>query len=394
MSPADQGFVMGLADWWGNLKPLSRLLAIALAAPLLLLNAWALSEIFTYFRSLFIAVIVASLLAFLLNYPIAWLQRRGLSRSPAAILVFLLALLGFSVIGITVLPLIVAQAQQLIARLPEWLESGQGQLLLLDDRLDTWGLPFNLDGVVAQISDRLKAELQNLAGEALNLTVGVAIFTAGKLLDVLLTVILTFYLLLSGPEVWRSLIDWLPPTARERFSKTLRRSFRGYFTGQLIVATCLGMTLTAVFLLLQIPFGLLFGLTIGLTALVPFGSTIGIVLVTLLIALRDIGAAGQVFLVSEVVQQSVDNVIAPRVLGSVTGLNPFWVLIAVLSGARIGGLLGVIVAVPTAVLLKEGLRLVRSADGDAAVTTDAPDAVLADGGRSGSAQDGAATSPG
>jgi hypothetical protein len=49
------------------------------------------------------------------------------------------------------------------------------------------------------------------------------------------------------------------------------------------------------------------------------------------------------------------------VLGKVTGLNPFWVFISILTGARVGGLLGVIVAVPTAVVIKEALVAVRSA---------------------------------
>jgi len=349
-----------ISSWWDTLRPLSQLLAIALAAPLICLNAWAFSQIFTYFRSLFIAVVLAALLAFLLNYPISWLQQRGLGRGAAAVVVFLVALVGFLLLGITVLPLAISQAQQLVAKLPDWFESGKSQLLLLDERLKLWGLPFNLDALVAQVSDRLKAELQTLAGEAINLTVGVAVFTAGKLLDVLLTLILTFYLLLSGPEVWASLIAWLPPTARTAFSKTLRRSFRNYFTGQLIIASCLGLALMAVFLALQIPFALLFALTIGGMALIPFGSTIGIILVTLLMALRDIGIALEIFIAAEIVQQAVDNGLAPRVLGSVTGLNPFWVLIAILCGARIGGLLGVILAVPTAVIIKDGLRVIRA----------------------------------
>ncbi|NER79606.1 MAG: AI-2E family transporter, partial [Leptolyngbya sp. SIO1D8] len=57
----------------------------------------------------------------------------------------------------------------------------------------------------------------------------------------------------------------------------------------------------------------------------------------------------------------IENGLAPRVLGSFTGLNPFWVFIAILSGARVGGLLGVIVAVPAAVVLKEALMAIRSA---------------------------------
>jgi predicted PurR-regulated permease PerM len=95
-------------------------------------------------------------------------------------------------------------------------------------------------------------------------------------------------------------------------------------------------------------------------ALIPFGGSVGITLVTFLVALRDIGLALQLLAVALVIQQIVENGIAPRVLGSVTGLNPFWVLISLLTGARVGGLLGVIVAVPSAVMIKEALNAVRS----------------------------------
>jgi predicted PurR-regulated permease PerM len=79
-----------------------------------------------------------------------------------------------------------------------------------------------------------------------------------------------------------------------------------------------------------------------------------------LVALRDVGQALQLLAVALIIQQIVENGIAPRVLGSVTGLNPFWVLISLLTGARIGGLLGVVVAVPMAVMIKEAIAAVRS----------------------------------
>jgi predicted PurR-regulated permease PerM len=125
------------------------------------------------------------------------------------------------------------------------------------------------------------------------------------------------------------------------------------------MASCLGCALTLVFLILQVPFGLLFGLTIGFMALVPFGGTVGIILVTLLVALRDIGLGLKVLLASVLVQQILENLVGPRVLGKVTGLNPVWVLIAILSGARVGGLLGVVVAVPIAVVIKSALQSIR-----------------------------------
>lgn len=349
-----------LLVWWDSLTPMSRMLAIALAAPLAVLNAWAMSSIFSYFQSLIVLLIVASLVAFILNYPVYWLQEKGVQRTQAAIVVFLGALLVLGVLGVTLLPLAIAQAQQLVTRLPEWFDSGQRQLVMLDDQLSTMGLPVSLDGLILQLNDRLKSQLQTIAGRALNLTLDLAVFTVAKLIDVLLTVISTFYLLQHGDEVWENIIGWLPERIQQPFSKTLRLSFQNYFLGQIISSTCMAVGLISIFLILKVPFGLLFGLTIGLMALVPFGGSAGIALVTLLVGLRDIGMALQVLSVALIVQQIVENGIAPRVLGSVTGLNPFWVFVSILTGARVGGFLGVVVAVPMAVLIKEALASIRT----------------------------------
>jgi predicted PurR-regulated permease PerM len=346
---------------WDALNPLSRLLVIALAAPLTVLNVWALSTIFSYFRSLLVILLVASLLAFLMNYPVSWLEKQGFRRSPAALLVFFVALLILLALGVTLVPLAFGQAQQLVARLPEWIDSGQRQLMMVNERVDTMGLPISLDGLITQINTRLKNELQTIAGQVLNLALNVTVLTVVRLLDVLLVIVSTFYLIQHSDRIWVSLVEWLPTRLQEPFSETLRLSFQNYFIGQLITATCMAFGLTSLFLILKVPFGLLFGLTIGLMALVPFGGSVGILLVTFLVALRDIGLAFQVLAVALIVQQIVENLIAPRVLGRVTGLNPFWIFVALLAGARVGGLLGVVVAVPMAVVIKEALAGVRSA---------------------------------
>ena len=350
-----------IARWWQSLGSLSRTLMLLLAAPLTVLNVWAIAQIFDYFREILVAIIIASLLAFLLSYPVKSLKHLGVKQGLASVLVLLVTLVAFFTIGITILPLVIEQAQQLVTKLPEWFDSGKGQLLLLDSRFEDWGLPFNLDGIIEQINDRLKTQFEAIAGEALNLTLGVAVFTANKLLDVILAIVLTFYLLQHGDDVWNGIITWLPSKLQYLFSETLRLSFRNYFLGQFIIATLMGTTLTLIYVILQVPFGLLFGISIGLAAVIPFGGTVSIIIVTLLVGLRDIGIAAQVLGASALVQQLVENVLAPRVLGSFTGLNPFWVFIALLSGARVGGLLGVIVAVPVAVVIKEGLQAIRIA---------------------------------
>jgi predicted PurR-regulated permease PerM len=349
-----------LFDWWQTLTPLTRYLAIALFIPLLVLNGWAISAIFNYFHSLIVILVGASVLAFLLNYPITWLELQGAKREPVAILVFLLTLSILLALGVTLFPLALTQAQQLVARLPELIDSGRSQLMILNEKAESLGVPLNLDALLVQINDRVKGQLQAIAGQVLNL----AVVTVTSLLDFLLTMVLTFYLLQHGNELWKSIIGWLPKKFREAFSETVRLSFQNFFITQLILSTCMATALIPSFLWLKVPFGLLFGLTIGLMALVPFGGSVGIALTTSLVALQDFSMGMRVLIAAVIVQQILENLIAPRILGSFTGLNPVWILISVLGGARVGGLLGVIVAVPTAVVIKTALTALRPGSAD------------------------------
>lgn len=344
-----------LLNWWQTFTPITRLGSIALCAPLLVLNGWAISAIFHYFHSLIVILVGASVLAFLLNYPVSWMERQGARREQVAILVFLLALSVLLALGVTLFPLALTQAQQLVARLPELIDSGRSQLMMLNQKAETLNLPINLDALLVQINDRVKSQLQAIAGQVLNL----AVVTFTSLLDFLLTMVLTFYLLQHGGELWQSLVEWLPTKFREPFSQTVRLSFQNFFITQLILSTCMASALIPTFLWLKVPFGLLFGLTIGIMALVPFGGSVGIALTTSLVALQDFSMGIKVVIAAVIVQQILENLIAPRILGSFTGLNPVWVLISVLTGARVGGLLGVIVAVPTAVIIKTALTALR-----------------------------------
>jgi predicted PurR-regulated permease PerM len=347
-------------QWWSNLSIPARLLMVGLAAPIMVLNFWAMASIAKFFGVLIGIAVVASLLAFLLNYPVSWCVERGLRRDPASIIVFLLTLSLVIGLGITLFPLAFAQAQQLATRLPEWIESGRQQLIVLSQQAEERGIPLNLDVMTAQFIDRLQGQLQTLTRSLFNIALGTVSGVVDILIDVLVTVILTFYLLQHGDELWQSLLSWLPESKQEPVSRILRLSFQNYFIGQLILGTCMASALIPTFLILKVPFGLLFGLTIGTMALVPFGGTVGIISVTLLVALQNIWLGLKVLIAAVIVQQILENLVAPRVLGSVTGLNPVWVFISVLIGAKTAGLIGVVVAVPTAVVIKTALMNVRS----------------------------------
>jgi predicted PurR-regulated permease PerM len=296
----------------------------------------------------------------LLNYPVKWCVEHNLKREPASIIIFLLALSVLLGLGITLFPLAYAQVQQLAVRLPEWIESGRQQLIVLGLEAEERGINLNLDIITAQVVDRLQGQIQSLTKSLVNLTLGTVSSLFESAIAILITTILTFYLLQHGDELWQSLIEWLPESKQKPISRLLRLSFQNYFIGQLILGICMALALIPTFLMLKVPFGLLFGLTIGTMALIPFGGTVGIISVTFLVALQNIWLGLKVLAAAAIVQQVLENLVAPRVLGSVTGLNPVWVFISVLVGAKTAGLVGVVIAVPMAVVLKTGLMTLRS----------------------------------
>ncbi len=357
-------------QWWKQLSVPSRLLMVGLAAPILVLNFWAVATIANFLGVLIAVIVVASLVAFLLNYPVSWCMQRGLRREPASIVVFLLTISLLTGLGLILFPVAFTQAQQLINRLPEWMDSGRDQFILLSQQMEEKGLPLNLDALTVKAFDRIEGQLQTLTKSVLNIAVGTVSSVLDILISLVVTIILTFYLLLHGNEIWQSFIQWLPLDTQKPVSQTLRLSFQNYFIGQLIYGICMTAVLIPTFLFLKVPFGVLFGLTIGTMALVPFGGTVGIILVTLLVALQNIWLGLKVLAVAVIAQQILENLVAPRILGSMTGLNPAWVFISLLVGAKTAGLIGVLVAVPTAVVVKTALMSLRSQMGLPYTTTE------------------------
>ena len=337
-------------------KKLPRWLNLGLVFPLAVFNGWLLLLVWQYFQPLVSIFVAALLLAFVLDYPVQLLQQAGVKRNYAVLWVFLLTSVLLVAIGLTLGPIIWVQLNELANRLPSWINSGSEQLQALNDWAVTRNIPINLSGLATELAERLSGQLQAFSGRILNF----ALDTIGSVLNVLLTVVLTFYLVLNGEQLWDGVFQWLPPNVGVPARRSLRQNFNNYFIGQATLAALIGLAMTLAFLALRVPLALLFGLGIGFLALFPFGAGIGFTLVSLLVALQDFGLGVEVLAVALTIDQINSNFIAPRVLGGFTGLNPVWILISLLLGAKIGGLLGVLVAIPLASFIKSTAESMRT----------------------------------
>ncbi|PSN19025.1 AI-2E family transporter [filamentous cyanobacterium CCP5] len=333
----------------------SRLLRTSLwglVLPLIVLNGWALLLLFDYFRDVITIGVVAILLAFVLEYPVTWLERFRIRRSRAIVLVLLASGLVLLILGITLIPVIINQVNELGDRLPSWIASGTQQL----DAFQAWAvarrLPVDLGHWITQLEDQIASQLQSTSGAVLSTIAG----AISSVVNVGVSLVLTFYLLLHGQQLWDSIFRYLPISTGTRLRESLRQNFHNYFVGQAIVALLMGTAMTLAFLIIRVPFGLVFGLGIGGMALFPFGAALGIALVSFLTALHSLWLGGKVLVIATVIDQLIENGVAPQLIGGFTGLNPVWILISLLVGAKVAGLLGLVIAVPIAGSLKDMLE--------------------------------------
>jgi predicted PurR-regulated permease PerM len=122
------------------------------------------------------------------------------------------------------------------------------------------------------------------------------------------------------------------------------------------VAALLGVSLIISLSIFQVPLALLFGMFVGFMAFFPFGGGTSIVLISIIASFQSIWLGIKVLAIATVVDQVVENGLAPKLLGRVTGVHPVWILLSLMIGAKVAGLLGILVAIPIASFIRDMLN--------------------------------------
>ncbi|MBD2015262.1 AI-2E family transporter [Microcoleus sp. FACHB-53] len=321
---------------------------------LVLVTGWVTLNALSYVGELISILLTAALVAFLLNYAVAVVEP-FLPRSLAAVLVYLGAAIAVVFIALTLVPPVFNQGRQLVTNLPSLLEQGQQQLASFQDWSVAHNLPFDVRILASQLLARVQAQAEAIASTGVGLVVG----TFNWFLDLILILVISFYMLIDGERVWRGLTSLLSPTIRDELTQSLERNLQRFVTGQLLLGLFMAVTLTPTFWALNVPFFLLFAVFIGLMEVIPFiGATLGIATVVIVVAFIDWWLALEVLGIAIAIQQVKDNLIAPRIMGNLTGLSPVIIFISLLLGARVGGLLGVILAIPLTGVVKSLVEIV------------------------------------
>jgi predicted PurR-regulated permease PerM len=308
------------------------------------------------FRGLLKPLVLAVLLAFILNPVIDFLEGRiGMHRGVASALVFLvlvIVMLGILAAPVTAVPSVqraIISAQLDLRQIIDEINAFFGR------EIEIAGYTFDLSFVAEELSAALRRFVESLAQGALDVVVGVA----SGVFRVIFILIVAFYLVRDAHHIAEQTVELAPPGYRDdavRLRQEIVWVWNAFLRGQLLLATVVGVTVGLVTTGLGLPFPWALGILAGLLEVVPnIGPTLAAIPAILLalingsafIPLGNFWFAVLVAGAYTVIQLIENNLLVPRILGRTLDLHPLAVLIAILAGGQLAGILGVLLAAPT-----------------------------------------------
>ncbi|HEV2236903.1 MAG TPA: AI-2E family transporter [Ktedonobacterales bacterium] len=296
-------------------------------------------------------LVIGALLAYALHPVITRLARR-MPRWLAITIVYVLALALLGGLGYLIVSTAAAQVGALAQALPRLLRGGVPSFLA--SLLGPFGVTqAQIDAVRAQLVTYAEGVAGTVASQAIPIATGVANF----LLDTLLIVVISIYLVIDGQR----LVAWVgrsaPVSQRPRVDfllATLERTGGGYIRGQLFMSSLIGVLVGAGMFALQVPYALLLGVLAFILEFIPMIGTITSGAICVLIALTTRGLVWSVVVLAYFVVVHIieGDWIGPRVIGRVLGLHPIVAMLALIVGADLFGVFGALFAGPVAGILQ------------------------------------------
>jgi len=308
--------------------------------------------------------LISTIVALLLNPVVLQMKRIKVPRWLAVPVVYL-AFVAVVVVAIVFLgPPLLRQFQRLFEAIPGWLDSLNGLLADLENWLASHSIEVNL-----QINtDDIVNWLQSHGAESIGTLVTVGWSVVGWFVNLFLTVVVSFYMLIDGKRIFRFICRLAPgeQAVKEDYVRGLQTAFSKYVRGQLLLGATIGLACGLVIWIMSWDvvgvwpaggqYALLFGFWAGVTEVIPYiGPWLGAVPPVIAAFFHSPMAALIVIIAYFVIQQLESHILAPNIVGSSVGVHPLVVIFALLAGAQIGGILGMLASLPLLAMLKHTL---------------------------------------
>ena len=307
-------------------------------------------------REVLLPFVAGMAIAYFLDPVCDWLENHGFSRTAATTIVTVVFFIIFMLVLAIILPAAFNEIRAFTERAPTYAANIKEKLapliLLIQEQIAGQDLN-SLTDKAAGISGTVFKGVGQLAGRLIS-GVG-AIVNAISL--VVLTPIVTFYLLRDWDHIVARVDGWLPRNHLEAIRGVFRQideTLSGFARGQIIVCLLLGTFYGIGLALTGLEFGLIIGFFTGLISFVPyFGMLVGFAL-GMGVAVAQFDQPLQIVMVAGVfgIGQILEGyVLTPRLIGGRVGLHPVWIIFSLMAGGALFGFLGVLLAVPVTAVI-------------------------------------------
>lgn len=316
-----------------------------LAAAGFLLLLWLLGDVLLPF-------VVGGAIAYLLDPVADRLERLGLGRVLATVVITVGVILVFVVLALLIVPTLVRQASGLVATAPQMVQQMQ---TFLGERFPD---VLDADSQLRQSLNGLGATLQERGAQLLQRVLASVSGLVNVVLLVVLVPVITFYLLMDWDRMVTRVDELLPrehaPVIR-KLAADIDATMAGFLRGQGTVCLILGTFYAVGLMLAGLQFGLVVGLAAGLISFIPYVGTIlggatalGLALFQFWGEWHLVGLVAAIFVAGQVME---GNFLTPKLVGGSVGLHPVWLIFALSAFGTLFGFVGLLIAVPVAAML-------------------------------------------
>jgi len=232
----------------------------------------------------------------------------------------------------------------------------------VESELRRMGYRGNLEQIIQP--EALLQQATLLGNTLIQQSLGIASGIAALLVNLILVIILSFYMALDGPRLAARLIELLPGSWRDdtlRFYAIVNNTFGGFLRAQLIQGLIYGVATAIVMTALGIDYVALVSVIAAIIVLVPIiGGILGVIPPLLIVLVQRPDQFLLMLILLAIVQQVLFNMIMPRLMGRIVGLHPLLVFAAILVGATVAGGWGILFGIPIAGVVASVLQFIYS----------------------------------
>jgi len=325
---------------------------IAVVAGIVVLS-WLLSKIGLVTVTVAVSVMLCALL-----YPfVAWLQRLGLPRALAALLVFVLGIVVFGVLIWFVVSQIASAKDSMVDQLhgaadtiDQWLVTGPLHM----SQHDASRYTVNLDDTISDNADLIRDRLESTASSAIGLVSGAV-----------LCLFATLFLMLDDGRIWRWVVSLFPVHIRGHMQEAGTAAWRTltvYMRSLVLLAALNALAMVPVMMIAGMPLVVPLAVLLFLGSLVPLIGVIiaGVIVALIALVTQGVTTAIVVTIALVVIVQLFGNLLNPIILGKFVAIHPLAILVTVTAGTLIAGAFGAFVAVPLVAVINNAIKVMRT----------------------------------